>query len=76
MVLNRNEDLYARYFDWKRHYDVALPANDGWCDICKMANDANQPIKVYPDIHQWWMVSVFFIVVGLLEADLKKKTIN
>ena len=54
-LLDRNEDLYARYFDWKRHYEVALPANDGWCDLCKMANDANQPIKVYPDIQQWWM---------------------
>ena len=54
-LLDRNEDLYARYFDWKRHYTVALPANDGWCDLCKMANDANQPIKVYMDIQQWWM---------------------
>jgi hypothetical protein len=54
-LLDRNEDLYARYFDWKRNYDVALPANDGWCDLCKMANDPNQPIKVYPDIQQWWM---------------------
>ena len=55
LLLNRTDDLYARYFDWKRHYDVALPANDGWCDLCQMANDRNQPVKIYPDIQKWWM---------------------
>lgn len=55
LLLNRTDSLYAAYFEWKRHYRVAIPAMGGWCDLCRMAHDENLPAKVYPDIKQWWM---------------------
>ena len=53
-LLDRNEDLYARYFDWKRHYEVIKTPKNGWCELCKMANDPKLPVKVYSDVKRWW----------------------
>ncbi|KZS12668.1 alpha-(1,3)-fucosyltransferase C [Daphnia magna] len=55
MVLDKSDDLYARYFDWKRDYDVTLLDLSGWCDLCQMAHDDSLPNKSYRDIKQWWM---------------------
>ena len=53
-LLDRNEDLYARYFDWKRHYEVIASPKNGWCELCQMADDPKLPAKIYPDIKRWW----------------------
>ena len=53
-LLDRNEDLYARYFDWKRNYEVIASPKNAWCELCQMANDPKQPVKVYPDVKRWW----------------------
>ncbi len=55
LLLNSSDSLYARYFDWKKHYEVVFPDLDGWCDLCRMANDESLPPKVYHDIKQWWL---------------------
>ncbi|XP_057367433.1 alpha-(1,3)-fucosyltransferase C-like [Daphnia carinata] len=55
MLLDKSDDLYARYFDWKRDYDVNLLDLSGWCDLCRMAHDDSLPHKTYRDIKQWWM---------------------
>ncbi len=54
LLLNSSDSLYARYFDWREHYEVTLPAMDGWCDLCQMAHDDSLPPKVYHDIKHWW----------------------
>lgn len=54
LLLNRTDDLYARYFDWKRDYTVSTTTKQAWCHLCKMAH-ADLPAKVYPDIYQWWI---------------------
>lgn len=56
MLLDKNDDQYARYFDWKKDYDVNIPDMGGWCDLCRMAHDNSLPPKVYHDIEKWWMV--------------------
>ena len=53
-LLDRNEDLYARYFDWKRNYEVIASPKNAWCELCQMANDPKQPVKVYSDVKRWW----------------------
>ncbi|XP_046636972.1 alpha-(1,3)-fucosyltransferase C-like [Daphnia pulicaria] len=56
ILLDKSDDLYARYFDWKRDYYVSVPDYYGWCELCRMAHDNTLPIKVYHDIKQWWML--------------------
>ena len=56
LLLDQSDELYARYFDWKRNYKVTCPTMDGWCDLCKMAHESsNLPYKSYTDIYSWWM---------------------
>ena len=55
-LLDRSDDLYARYFDWKRHYEIQFPYMNGWCDLCRLAHQsAILPKKSYRDIKQWWL---------------------
>jgi hypothetical protein len=56
ILLDKSDDLYASYFDWKRDYYVSVPDFYGWCELCQMAHDDTLPIKVYHDIKQWWML--------------------
>jgi hypothetical protein len=56
ILLDKSDDLYARYFDWKRDHDITLLDLSGWCDLCRMAHDNTLPAKTYRDIKQWWML--------------------
>ena len=53
-LLDRTDDLYARYFDWKNHYSVKLASKQGWCHLCRMAHNTRLPVKVYTDLLKWW----------------------
>ena len=55
-LLDSDDDLYARYFDWKKDYVVNIPDMAGWCELCRMAHDDSLPPKTYHDIEKWWMV--------------------
>ena len=56
LLLDRSDHLYARYFDWKRHYEITCPTMDGWCDLCRMAHQSETlPSKIYDDVHRWWV---------------------
>ena len=56
LLLDRSDHLYARYFDWKRHYEIQFPYMNGWCDLCRMAHQSSVlPRKSYPDIKNWWL---------------------
>lgn len=54
LLLNRTDELYSKYFDWKRHNQIDLSPMDGWCDLCRMAHDVDLPPKIYSDIQHWW----------------------
>ena len=53
-LLDSSNQLYARYFDWKRDYDIRLWTKNGWCHLCKIVN-SHQPHKNYEDIKKWWI---------------------
>jgi len=53
LMLATSEDLYERYFDWKRDYKVDLSPMNGWCNLCKLAHDPT--VKIYHDIKKWWL---------------------
>lgn len=55
MMLDKSDEMYARYFDWKKNYDIIFPDMYGFCQLCQMAHDNSLPPKVYRDISQWWM---------------------
>ena len=53
-LLDQNDDLYHRYFDWKKDYAINLYPMDAWCELCRMAHDNSLKQKIYHDINQWW----------------------
>lgn len=53
-LLDQNDALYARYFEWKKEWQVIPHPSNGWCDLCEKLNDPLQPVKTYPNIAQWW----------------------
>lgn len=55
LMLNRTDELYAKYFDWKKDFEILTVDNYGICDLCRMAHDETLPSKVYSDIKEWWM---------------------
>jgi len=56
MKLDQSDDLYERYFDWKKEFEVDLHPMDGWCELCKLAHGYTYPAKkVYGDIRRWWI---------------------
>ena len=56
LLLNRTDELYAKYFSWKESYKINLEPMGGWCDLCRIAHNVNSPAKVYSDIKKWWEV--------------------
>ncbi|XP_057368513.1 alpha-(1,3)-fucosyltransferase C-like [Daphnia carinata] len=56
ILLNNTETLYTSYFDWKKDYEIVRTDMSGWCDLCQLAHNDSLPVKVYPDIKQWWML--------------------
>lgn len=53
--LDKFDNLYAKYFDWKKNYEIVLPDNNGLCDLCRMAHDETLPSQSYFDMEQWWI---------------------
>lgn len=63
-LLDENEVLYLRYFDWKKDYQVVAHLTNGWCDLCKKLNDPQQPTKVYKNLTAWWFHSNITCLAG------------
>lgn len=68
LLLNRSQELYSKYFEWKDHYHhVPQSPMNSWCDLCRLAHDDNMPVKIYHDIQKWWIedkkcsnISIFY----------------
>jgi alpha-1,3-fucosyltransferase len=53
-LLDENDGLYLKYFDWKKDYQVVSSPVSGWCELCEKLNDPQQKPKVYKDMTDWW----------------------
>ena len=53
-LLDTNDGLYARYFEWRKEYEVKMHPKTGWCNLCEMLNDPNLPTKSYANMSRWW----------------------
>ena len=53
-LLDENDGLYQKYFDWKKDYEVVSSPVSGWCELCEKLNDPEQKPKVYKDMTDWW----------------------
>ena len=54
IVLNNNDALYVRHFEWKRDWEIGSLPSDGFCDLCEKLNDPSEPVKFYSDLGKWW----------------------
>ncbi|CAM1154566.1 FUT7 (predicted) [Pycnogonum litorale] len=58
LLLDRNDDLYMKYFQWmlKGRWEVDYdPDNHNWCQLCeKLVNRNAKDFKVYQDIYDWY----------------------
>jgi alpha-1,3-fucosyltransferase len=76
-LLDQNDGLYLKYFDWKKDYEVVNWPVSGWCQLCEKLNDAQQTPKVYQDMTDWWFhkdipcLSGYDYLDHLLQQDAK-----
>jgi len=56
-LLDKNDALYLKYFEWRKDWEVVRRPLDGWCDLCAKLN-GEEPTKSYPDMAQWWFDDV------------------
>jgi hypothetical protein len=54
LLLDKNEALYNKHFDWKKDYEVIRKPLGGWCDLCEKLNDPAQQRRSYRDLFKWW----------------------
>ena len=57
-LLDSNDSLYLRYFEWKKDWEVVKRPLGGWCDLCEKLNDSKEPVKSYADMAKWWFDDV------------------
>ena len=57
-LLDKNDALYVRHFEWKRDWEQKGFPRDGWCDLCEKLNDPSEPVKIYSDLYKWWFDDV------------------
>ena len=53
-LLDENDGLYLKYFDWKDEYEVENQPMAGWCDLCAKLHDRHLPAKSYKNVTNWW----------------------
>jgi len=54
-LLDKNDALYLKYFEWKKYYQVVRRPMKGWCDLCAKLNEDVQVTKSYDDVAEWWV---------------------
>ncbi len=54
LLLDRNDALYAKYFEWRKDWEVDRKPMIGWCELCEKLNDPSLPAKSYADLSKWW----------------------
>ena len=54
--LDKNDDLYNEYFNWKKAYTChnSVPGNPMACSICRHANENSNRNEFAPNIEKFW----------------------
>ena len=63
-LLDKNEALDSKYFDWKKDYEVIPQTADGWGDLCEKLNDLEQEKKSYENLTKWLYDDVYHVCRG------------
>ncbi|BFZ05173.1 hypothetical protein BsWGS_08211 [Bradybaena similaris] len=50
--LDKNDDLYNEYFQWKGTGDIINTFF--WCRLCALAHDEDRGLSWYNDVNAWW----------------------
>ena len=57
-LLDRNDELYLDYFEWKSNYRVEagmeVMARNAFCDLCAKLNRDDEPKKIYDSLMPDW----------------------
>jgi alpha-1,3-fucosyltransferase len=60
IFLDRNDEEYLKYFEWKNHFTVKYPSDtESWCDLCTKvslhkAAGRKGVRQWYPNLKMWW----------------------
>ena len=55
--LDKDDSKYMEYFGWKKDFGVMSQYHargQGFCKLCEVLNNPNQPRKVYNNLDTWW----------------------
>ena len=58
--LDKNDQHYAKYFDWKRKYTIK-PVNDLICSVCQKLHRFPLDMKTYENLGEYWNEDKFCI---------------
>ncbi len=50
LLLDKNDVLYRKYFEWEKNFEVINRPMYGWCDLCEKLNDPTQKNKSYENV--------------------------
>jgi alpha-1,3-fucosyltransferase len=54
LMLDNNDALYKKYFEWKKNVEVINRPLNGWCNLCEKLNNPTQKRKSYENVAKWW----------------------
>ena len=54
LMLDNNDALYKKYFEWKKYFEVINRPLNGWCNLCEKLNNPTQKRKSYENVAKWW----------------------
>ena len=78
LLLDKNDALYRRYFEWRKEWKVIRRPKIGFCQLCQKLNDLTEPYKIYEDISKWWLDDAPCYPTGkfLDEVGVDKERLN
>ena len=68
LLLDKNDALYARYFEFRRDWFVTPPLHNfrnlivsmNLCEMCRRINDPNEPRKSWENIQKWFSDTICY----------------
>lgn len=74
-LLDENDAMFLRYFEWKDEFEVDKRPTDGWCELCEKLHNSELPEKWYPSLAEWWYDSAPCYAGSEFIESLKKNSV-